>query len=277
MATKITSAVDDVDWETLINVAGDILAFQIIPHSASLTARFLINKEQYDWYYQDVRRPFWDIFGKYMNGIFSLIHTSVGVASYLIYISDTEWYMQATPLVLCGVQMLLDFTWRPLFFNQKNWDRSFRQSLANTVFSAGICYLYHKVDERAGYCFLPYPIWWFYLTTVVWYVRIFNDPPEPWRRLSFGGSPMLRRPSVPGGSISDWLESGLYYLVHMDEDRESGSISSSDRDSIILAINTTRDSIRHSIYTLMTTVHDSARNSIDSAVASLQENRDSTS
>lgn len=192
----------DVDWDALVDVAGDIVAFQIIPHLPSSTAQFLCN-EEYKWYLEHVTRPFWDVFGHYMTPMFALIHTGVGAASYIVYQKDADWLTLTTPLILCGVQLLFDFAWRPLYFNQKNWSQALRQCVGSTALSAMVCRMYHQIDERAGYLFVPYPVWWFYLTTVVWYVRLANEPPEPWRRLSFGGFQILRRPTVPGGSVSD--------------------------------------------------------------------------
>lgn len=183
----------EVNWDVLISVAGDILAFQAIPHITSLTALFLINSEEYAWYRRSVKRPFWDFFSNHINPIFALLHSALGAASYLIYQHENSWVNPVVPLALCGMQLMFDFTWRPLYFNQKNWDRSLRHAAVCTVLSSFVHYLYQRIDKTAGLLFLPYPIWWCYLTTVVWYVRFINDPPEPWRRLSFGGYPMRRR------------------------------------------------------------------------------------
>lgn len=186
-----------IDWEELINAAGDILAFQVIPHTFSQTARHLCQQEQYGWYYTEIKRPFWDIFGRNMNSMFTIMHTCVGLASYIVYISKNTWYNQATPLVLCGIQLFFDFAWRPLYFNQKDWNRAFRHSLACTILSTMVTAMYTRIDQWAGKLMVPYSIWWFYLTTVVWYVRLVNEPVEPWKRLSFGGGLIMRRPRVP--------------------------------------------------------------------------------
>lgn len=217
----------EVDWDALINVAEDILAFQVIPHASSLTAQFLVSREQYDWYYLNIRRPFWDVFGRHMNSVFAILHTGLGAASYLIYQSEKcDWLLKATPLVLCGVQIVFDFAWRPLYFNQKNWDRAFRHSVACVLLSCTVSSTYSRVDPLAGYLIVPYFLWWIYLTTVVWYVRLVNDPAEPWKRLSFGGSALLRRPTTtPAGSVSDWLERLMddlpYYARHAGQVRDS--------------------------------------------------------
>lgn len=193
-----------MNWETISNVAADIAAFQVIPHAASWTAQILIGHEQYEWYFREVKRPFWDVFGRHINRVFAVLHTAVGLSSYFIYShSELDWIGHSVPLVFGGAQLVLDFTWRPLFFNQKNWDRALRHSMACTVLSSVICSMYMKIDRTSGYLFLPYPCWWFYLTTVVWYVRLVNDPVAPWKRLSFGGTPIMRRPTIPDGSFSD--------------------------------------------------------------------------
>ena len=209
-----------IDWDLLISIAGDILAFQVIPHITSLTAQILISKEQYTWYFSSVRRPFWDIFGKRMNLVFAILHTFVGAASYLIYQSQSSWFNPVTPLVVCGVQILFDFAWRPLYFNQKDWPQALRHSVVCTLLSSSLYWSYHRVDYRAGCLFLPYTLWWYYLTSVVWYVRLTNDPPEPWRRLSFGGSILRRRTTslpvpidIASSSWLDWLTDSLSSLT----------------------------------------------------------------
>jgi len=193
----------NIDWNRLKDVAGDILGFQVIPHVLSLTVNFLIEKEQYDWYSDNVRIPFWGVLFKRINTVFAVLHTGMGLASFLVFQKNIGWVSPAVPLVLCGVQVIADFTWRPLFFNQKNWDRAFRHGTACTLLSSALCYLYYKIDWTAGVLMVPYSLWWFYLTSVVWYIRLANDPPEPWRRLSFGGFERVRRPTVPTGSVSD--------------------------------------------------------------------------
>jgi len=192
-----------VDWESVVNVACDALAFQIIPHMSSLTAYLITFSEYNDWYLERVKRPFWDVFGRHINLGFSLVHTAVGAASYIVYQKEAHWLSRSAPLMLCAVQLFLDFSWRPIYFNQKHWPRTLRQSVACTLLSSSLALLYHRTDELAGRLVMPYAAWWLYLTSVVGYVWLFNDPVESWKRLSFGGSLLIRHPTVPGGSISN--------------------------------------------------------------------------
>lgn len=193
-----------MSWRRFADTIGDILAFQFIPHSLSWTSQCLISRHEYDWYYQRVSRPLWDVFGRRVNGVFAVLHTMVGVSSYLVYSQEPGDLMRhSMPLMLCGLQVLLDAGWRPIHFNQKSWDRSLRHCVLCTVLSGFICSRYMDINRVAGYLFLPYSCWWFYLTTVAWYVRLVNEPVEPWYRLSFGGTPLMRRPTVPGENIRD--------------------------------------------------------------------------
>lgn len=195
--TISSNPTEEIHWENLISEVGDIAAFQVIPHVFSATARYMVDVKQYRWYYISVRRPFWDIFGRYINPCFTLLHTALGLASYLVYKSKSGGWVKVVPITLCGTQLLFDAAWRPLYFNTKNWDRTLRHTVACSVLSTAVYKMYSGIDSWAGYLTLAYPCWWAYLTSVVWYVRLANDPPEPWRRLSFGGFPMMRRPTVP--------------------------------------------------------------------------------
>ncbi|KAF6031361.1 MARCH6 [Bugula neritina] len=50
---------------------------RVIPHVLSLTVNFLIEKEQYDWYSDNVRIPFWGVLFKRINTVFAVLHTGV--------------------------------------------------------------------------------------------------------------------------------------------------------------------------------------------------------
>ena len=94
----------------------------------------------------------------------TILYVLMGIASYLIYrqYNTRKKAEQATIkpiLVLYIIQLVLNFSWTPIFFNLGQFWIAFIVLLAMWFIEIGILAKTYKVSKLAFYCLVPYVIW----------------------------------------------------------------------------------------------------------------------
>lgn len=95
----------------------------------------------------------------------TILYILMGIASYLLYIADTEEGREA--LVLYGVQLFFNFFWSIIFFNLEAYWFALIWLFIMWIIILLLLIKSRKVDERAFWLLLPYFIW----TTFAFYLN----------------------------------------------------------------------------------------------------------
>ena len=95
----------------------------------------------------------------------TILYILMGIASYLLYIADTEEGREA--LVLYGVQLFFNFFWSIIFFNLEAYCFALIWLFIMWIIILLLLIKSKKVDERAFWLLLPYFIW----TTFAFYLN----------------------------------------------------------------------------------------------------------
>ena len=95
----------------------------------------------------------------------TILYILMGIASYLLYIADTEEGREA--LVLYGVQLFFNFFWSIIFFNLEAYWFALIWLFIMWIIILLLLIKSKKVDERAFWLLLPYFIW----TTFAFYLN----------------------------------------------------------------------------------------------------------
>lgn len=86
------------------------------------------------------------------------------------------------PLIIYGTNLVLNWSWTPLFFNLKKVDIAFYEANVLGATAAATAYFFYKINPVAGALFVPYILWLGFAIALSY--RIFKDNPEHTTRIT---------------------------------------------------------------------------------------------
>lgn len=91
--------------------------------------------------------------------VWSILYILMGIASYLVYVSDASEDAKGRALLLYGVQLFFNFFWSIIFFNFKTYLFAFIWLLVLWVLIILTIRSFYKISKPAAYLLIPYLLW----------------------------------------------------------------------------------------------------------------------
>lgn len=91
--------------------------------------------------------------------VWTALYIFMGTASYLVFTSGAPEKKIGRALQLYTLQLIVNFFWSIFFFNFSLYLFSFFWLLLLWVLVIGTGLLFYRLDETAGYLFIPYFLW----------------------------------------------------------------------------------------------------------------------
>ncbi|KAL0811570.1 hypothetical protein ABMA28_009954 [Loxostege sticticalis] len=111
-------------------------------------------------WYQLLKKPSWNPPSWVFGPAWTALYTGMGYASYLVLKTSGGFTQQAMiPLSLYGGQLLLNWTWSPVFFRFHQIKLAFFHMLALDAAAAACTISFMFASRTAGYLMLPYLAW----------------------------------------------------------------------------------------------------------------------
>eukprot|EP00879_Flechtneria_rotunda_P000728 GHRR01000848.1.p1 GENE.GHRR01000848.1~~GHRR01000848.1.p1 ORF type:complete len:224 (+),score=75.52 GHRR01000848.1:684-1355(+) len=107
-------------------------------------------------WYKDTKRPKWTPPNWVFGPAWSLLYTSMGVASWLVW---KQGKGINTPLALYAAQLALNLAWTPLFFKSHKLDLALVDSVAMLGVASAATVKMAEVVPEAQYLMAPYLAW----------------------------------------------------------------------------------------------------------------------
>ncbi|VDO02267.1 unnamed protein product [Rodentolepis nana] len=117
-----------------------------------------ITKNNMEWY-KSLNKPFLSPPSWVFAPAWSLLYGSMGLASLYVLQATDKGADVTLPLCVYGSQLLLNWSWTPIYFGLKNFKASIVVILATTFGACASAYLFYPIDHRASYLMLPYIAW----------------------------------------------------------------------------------------------------------------------
>ena len=89
----------------------------------------------------------------------TILYILMGIASYLIYVSDAPKEQKSSSLTLYGIQLLLNFFWSIIFFNLRSYLFAFIWLVFLWIFILASLLSFKKTSKTAAYLMIPYLVW----------------------------------------------------------------------------------------------------------------------
>lgn len=90
--------------------------------------------------------------------VWTILFVLMGIASYIVLVSDREYKTQAA-LRVYALQLIFNFFWSLIFFNLKAYLFSFIWLVALWLLILLTTKRFYKISKPAGYLLIPYIIW----------------------------------------------------------------------------------------------------------------------
>ncbi|XP_026316617.1 translocator protein isoform X2 [Hyposmocoma kahamanoa] len=140
------------DW-TLV---GAILLPNAGGWASTLTMMGQVKQPDNKAWYQTIKKPSWNPPNWVFGPAWTVLYTGMGYASYMIYKDCDE---SVLPLALYGGQLVLNWTWTPVFFRFHRIGLALLHIGAIDV-AATVCAIsFASVNSHAAYLMVPYLAW----------------------------------------------------------------------------------------------------------------------
>lgn len=91
--------------------------------------------------------------------VWTILYILMGIASYIIYVSDASMPRKKRALTVYGIQLAVNFFWSIIFFSLKAYFPAFLWLLLLAGLIAATMVMFFYIDVRAERLLLPYLFW----------------------------------------------------------------------------------------------------------------------
>lgn len=141
-----------------MNNAAKLIISIVIPVAIGATAGFFTATGVDSWY-QTINKPTWNPPNWIFAPVWTTLYVMMGIALFLVWKSDTSESLKKTAITLFGIQLVLNFFWSFIFFNQHQPGWALVEiivmwaSILLTIFS------FANVSKTAAWLLVPYISW----------------------------------------------------------------------------------------------------------------------
>ncbi|XP_028178948.1 translocator protein-like isoform X2 [Ostrinia furnacalis] len=125
---------------------------------------------QKSWY-DDLKKAPWNPPKWVFGPAWTVLYSGMGYASYLVYEECGGFVDDAVlPLSLYGGQLLLNWSWTPIFFGMKDFKLAFIEISVLSGAALATTIAFFNVNKTAGWLMVPYLAWLGYASSLNYYI-----------------------------------------------------------------------------------------------------------
>ena len=115
-------------------------------------------------WYQTIARPTWNPPGWLFGPVWTTLYVMMGISLFLVWKEDTSVELKKIGIALFAVQLVLNFFWSFIFFNQHQIGWALVEIAAMWVFILLTIFAFAQVNKAAAWLLVPYISWVSYAT-----------------------------------------------------------------------------------------------------------------
>jgi tryptophan-rich sensory protein len=148
-------------------MTGMIIAV-LIPLIGGLLSGYLGMTKDRKWY-DGLNKPIWNPPAWVFGPVWTILYLLMGIASYIIWQNGA-----VLPLIVYGVQLLVNFAWSPTFFRFQRPDIALGLITVLWFLILWMLILFKNISMMAFWLIIPYFVWVSYATTLNAYIVLKN-------------------------------------------------------------------------------------------------------
>ncbi len=130
----------------------------VIPVTIGATAGFFTITGVDSWY-QTINKPSWNPPNWIFGPVWTTLYVMMGVALFFVWKSDVREALKKTAITLFAVQLVLNFLWSFIFFNQQQPGWALVEIVMMWIAILLTIFAFAKIDKTAAWLLVPYISW----------------------------------------------------------------------------------------------------------------------
>lgn len=139
------------------NIVKLIIAIAI-PLAVGATSGFFTVTGVDSWY-QTIQKPSWNPPNWVFGPVWTTLYVLMGIALFLVWKSEAADQLKKIAIGLFAVQLILNFFWSFIFFNQQQIGWAFAEIILMWVFILGTIFMFANINKAAAWLLVPYISW----------------------------------------------------------------------------------------------------------------------
>lgn len=139
------------------NVIKLIIAIAIPLVVGGISGFFTVNSVQ-SWYLT-INKPSWNPPSWVFGPVWTTLYVMMGIGLFLVWKADTSTELKKIAIALFAVQLLLNFFWSLIFFQQHQPGWALVDLIALWVFIVLTIFAFAQVNKTAAWLLVPYISW----------------------------------------------------------------------------------------------------------------------
>ena len=112
-----------------------------------------------DSWYQTINKPSWNPPNYIFGPVWTTLYVLMGVSLFLIWKSGTNASTKRRAVILFVIQLVLNFFWSFIFFNQQLPGVAFAEIIVMWLFILLTIFAFARIDKTAAWLLIPYISW----------------------------------------------------------------------------------------------------------------------
>lgn len=112
-----------------------------------------------DSWYTTIQKPSWNPPNWIFGPVWTTLYIMMGIALYLVWKSGSDERVKKIALILFALQLILNFLWSFIFFDQQQPGWAFLEILILWVFILLTIFAFARVNKAAAWLLVPYISW----------------------------------------------------------------------------------------------------------------------
>lgn len=129
-----------------------------IPLAVGATSGFFTITGVESWY-QTINKPSWNPPGSVFGPVWTTLYVLMGVALFLVWKSSGSDTLKRTAITLFAIQLILNFFWSFIFFDQQQPGWAFVEIITLWFFILLTIFSFTRVSKTAAWLLVPYISW----------------------------------------------------------------------------------------------------------------------
>lgn len=130
-------------------------------------------------WYAKLNKPGWQPPNWLFGPVWTALYILMGIALYLVWKADVSSSKKQTAIILFAVQLILNFFWSIIFFNQHQIGWALVEIIVLWLFILLTIFSFSKINNTAAWLLVPYISWVSFATILNYAIWKLNTAPLP--------------------------------------------------------------------------------------------------